>query len=449
MKLSVRSRIVLVLAALALAVAALPGGAAVAPVPAPAAGWDAPVLVSTTQTGRETSIALNPANPSNMALCDPSGVPATATNQSYFHVTQDGGKTWKYTDVEGGQTDGRNYTFEGGDCDVIFDQGGTMYTADTWLGSLSVGHSADGGKTWDGTPIAATSPIVDRPWLVGGPAGTLYLSYQDLQCCLVSAIWFTKSTDSGKTFLPAVPVAAAGADGAFTWEGNLVAAPGGKDLYLIYTRRQGPAVGSLDAQGPETVWLASSHDGGLTWASTKIAAMPNPASYLYPSLAMDAGGNLHAVWASRRTGVDRPIWYTFSGDKGATWRAPQPVTTGDTGYAPWVQGGAAGEASIVWYGTPDPDTTDATNGSWYFYWAKVSGSQTGTPTITSGTTTTEPMFVGKSPIPEFNMVRLDAEGKMHLGMSAYKKTGTKTGWAIWYQRESAIPSATESPVPTP
>src|SRR5690242_12256237 len=147
------------------------------PAVASATSFAPPVLVSSTQAHRETSLALNPANPSEMFLCDPSGVPATGTNQSYFHATKDGGTTWKYMDVEGGQTDLRNYAFEGGDCDVAYDNAGTMYSADTWLGSLSVGHSTDGGKTWDGTPLAATSPVVDRPWLVGGKAGSVHFTY--------------------------------------------------------------------------------------------------------------------------------------------------------------------------------------------------------------------------------------------------------------------------------
>src|SRR3954468_19604923 len=141
------------------------------PAAASATSFAPPVLVSATEAHRETSLARDPKDPSSMFLCGPSGVPNTEYNQSYFHVTHDGGASWKPIRVEGGQTDLRNYSFEGGDCDVAYDDGGTMYSADTWLGSLSVGHSTDGGKTWDGTPLAAAAPVVDRPWLLGGPGG--------------------------------------------------------------------------------------------------------------------------------------------------------------------------------------------------------------------------------------------------------------------------------------
>lgn len=401
----------------------------------PTPTWAPPVLVHGTQAHRETSIALSPTNPNLMTVCDPSGVPATATNQSYFHRSTNGGNNWAPLDVEGPATDPRNYAFEGGDCDVAFDAGGTAYSADTWLGNLSIGHSTDGGATWDGTSLAVTAPIVDRPWLVGGPAGTIHVTYEDLQCCMPATIWYTRSTDFGKTFLPVVPVADAGPDGAFTWEGNFVVSPDGSDLYLVYTRRQGPALGSLDAQGPETVWVAASHDAGLTWTSTLVAAMPNPASYLYPSIGMDAGGYLHVVYASRRA-EDRPIWYSFSKNGAKTWSTPVPILSGAAGYSPWIAGGRPGEAAITWYGGPDPATTVSTNSNWFFYYARVTGADKGTPSFQAGTTTVAPIFKGvQGETPEFEMIRLDANGMMHIGMSAKRTTGGTTRWAIYYQRQ--------------
>lgn len=399
----------------------------------PANLWNDPVLVSLNQAHRETSIALSPTDPNLLFVCDPSGVPNTGGNQSYFHRSTNGGRNWSYIDVEGPATDPRNYAFEGGDCDVMFDAGGTMYSADTWLGSLSIGHSTDGGATWDGTSVAASAPVVDRPWIVGGPAGTLHVTYQDVQFAMPSAIWYTRSTDYGKTFLPAVPVTQAGLEGAFTWEGNFVVSPNGQDLHLVYTRRQGPAAGSLDATGPEKVFVAASHNGGLTWTSSLVASMPNPASYLYPSIAMDDAGWLHVVFASR-TGEDRPIWYSFS-KNGTTWTPATPLMRGASGYSPWVDGGEAGEAAITWYGSPTPMTSMGESVDWYFYWARVTGADTASPSVAAGTTTDTPIFTGTSGIPEFEMVRLDADGRMHLGMSAYRKKGTSSGWSIYYQRE--------------
>src|SRR4051794_22364838 len=209
-------------AAAALAAVATPGTAASA-----TTAWDAPVLVSATQAARETSLVTDPSNPKRQLVCDPSGVPNTSHGQSYFHLSVDGGKHWKPTNVETAATDTRKAAFEGGDCDVTFDKGGTMYSADTWLGDLSIGHSTDHGESWQGTALSGRSPIADRPWVVGGPRAPVYVSYQALQCSPPAAMWFMKPTDSGEPSPPAVPITTADPSGAYTWEGNFVVAPSG------------------------------------------------------------------------------------------------------------------------------------------------------------------------------------------------------------------------------
>lgn len=421
-------------------VSALVGSSFGAPKPArvkPAPGWQAPVLVSADQAHRETSLAINPENERVMLACAPSGVPNTSYNQSYFHVSRNGGRTWEPVRVENEDSnDPRQYTFEGGDCDVAFDEGGTMYSADTWLGNLSVGHSRDDGRTWEGTAVAATGMVVDRPWLVGGPEGTVHVTYQDLQCCMPSAIWYTRSTDYGQTFQPTTMIAGAGQEGAFTWQGNLVVSEDANDLYLAYTRRAGAAFGSLDEQGPEKLFVAASHDGGASWTSHLVAAMPNPMSYLYPSLALDRRGKLHVVFSSM-TDEDRPIWYSTSTDGAETWTKPVPLTRGDAGYSPWIAVDEKGNAAVVWYGSPDPATTDSTESDWYFYWARIPAGRFAPSKVRTGTTTAEPIYSGVSPIPEFENTRLDSKGRMHIGASAYKagENGARPAWAIYYQRE--------------
>ncbi|MDQ3956976.1 MAG: glycoside hydrolase [Actinomycetota bacterium] len=405
--------------------------------PRPTSMWKAPVLVSADRAHRETSLAINPENERFMLACAPSGVPNTENNQSYFHVSRTGGRTWEPVRVENDEAnDPRTYTFEGGDCDVAFDEGGTMYVADTWLGNLSVGHSRDDGGTWQGTAVAASGLVVDRPWLVGGPEGTVHVTYQDLQCCMPSAIWYTRSTDYGMTFQPTTMIAAADGAGAFTWQGNLVVSPDAKDLYLAYTRRAGAALGSLDNQGPEKLYVAASHDGGVSWESNLVASMPNPMSYLYPSVALDRSGKLHVVFSSR-TEDDRPIWYTTSTDQAKTWSKPASLTRGTAGYSPWVAVDEKGRAAVVWYGSPDPATSETTEGDWYFYWARIPPGKFDAARVRTGRTTKDPIFTGVSPIPEFENIRLDEAGRMHIGASAYRagENGARPAWVIYYQRE--------------
>ena len=422
---SVATRVVVVAAAAA-AVAALatPGTAA-----GSTTSWDPPVLVSSNQAHRETSLVIDPTNTKRQLVCDPSGVPNTSHGQSYFHLSTDGGRHWKPTNVETAATDSRKASFEGGDCDVAFDKGGTMYSADTWLGDLSIGHSTDHGESWQGTALSGTSPIVDRPWLVGGPKGTLYVTYQDLQCCVPAAMWFMKSTDYGQTFTPAVPITTADPGGAYTWEGNFVVSPSGQDLYLVYSRRSS-GVAPVPAPGSETMWLAHSADGGGSWTSTLIATIPQETTTIYPAIGMDDGGNLHVVWSARAK-VGNPISYTVSTDHGKTWRTPIPLNPGKVGLAPWVVGGKAGQAAIAWLGSDDPKASEKTVAPYWFSYAKITLTRTGA-IVRTGNTTKEPLFEGKQIVPEFEMIQRDRDGKLHLGMSIYLRAGK---WAVYSQSE--------------
>jgi hypothetical protein len=175
----------------------------------------------------------------------------------------------------------------------------------------------------------------------------------------------------------------------------------------------------------------------VTWTSHLVATLTVSASYLYPSLAMDGAGNLHVVYAAA-TAADQPIWLTSSTDKGVTWSTPLPLLRGASGFSPWVAADDAGHVAVAWYGSSNPKATTATKVDWYFYWARIEGATTATPTITAGKTTATPIYFGASAIPEFEQVRLDRDGRMHLGMSAYRKpkTGSAT-WAAYYQAESA------------
>ncbi|MHB8510709.1 MAG: sialidase family protein [Actinomycetota bacterium] len=410
--------------------------------PSPSAGWNPEVVASTDRAQRETSLAIDPTNSDRMMMCDPSGVPDTTDGHSWFFDTIDAGAHWNYLQNTTNPNDTRSLTYAGGDCDVAYDSAGTMYTADTWLGDLSIGSSRDGGKNWFGTTLAGSTPIVDRPWIVGGAAGTVYATYQDVQAAMPSAIWFTHSSDYGATFAPATLVASAGPDGAWTWEGNFAAAPNGMDFYTVYTRRQLPTStsGSLDDNGPETVWVAASHDGGSTWTSHLVASMPNPASYLYPSIALDHGGMLHVVFSSK-TSTDRPIWYTVSSDGALTWTPPVKLMSGAAGFSPWVDATTPGTAVVQWYGSPDPNVSTSTASDWYLYWARITNSGTSSMTIATGTTTTSALFHGKqgsAGTPEFNMVRLAPDGTMRIGASVMRADSSGSqNWAIYYQSETS------------
>ncbi|MCA1819133.1 MAG: glycoside hydrolase [Halobacteriales archaeon] len=392
---------------------------------------------------RETSLAISPADERILFACDPSGVPNPAPplgqGHSYYYLSKDNGTTWEDIDIESGATDLRRATFEGGDCDVATDAAGTLYSADSWLGEIAIGASKDSGKTWQvGNPLGGYASIADRPWLVCGPAGTLYMSYQDLQFGMPSAIWFVKSTDYALHFSPPVPAVTADPTGAYTWEGNYAVSADGNDIYLVYTRQAGAQhkIGGA----AETVGIAASHDGGTTWTQHKVSDRPDSASYLYPSIAMDAGGILHVVF-SQQAGASQPIFYSSSKDQGATWTEPVPLLNGTYGVSPWIAAGAKGQAIAVWFGSPDPKAPTAKSADYYLYWARITGADTNA-TVQVAATTEKPLFHGKNTLgfAEFNMVRLDLKGHARIGASIPAGKGSTQHWQAIYEMQAEGPS---------
>lgn len=387
-------------------------------VPPPARGWEPPALVSATRAARETSLAVSPRNAAHLLSCAPSGT--TAGGQSWFHRSADGGRTWQPANVEAGGADQRPLTPDGVSCDVAYDAGGTAWAADSWSGGISVSHSTN-GTSWQGTALAAGTPGVDRPWLAGGPAGTAYLTYQQVQCCLPSVLWFTKTADYGRTFSPPVRVATATADGAFTWQGNLAVAPSGRDLYVAFTRRM---LANVDAGTPATIELAASHDGGATWTTTVVERLAAEPDSVYPGVAVDAGGLVHLVWAA-----DAGVRHTVSADGGRAWRAPVRVDDGTgTAFAPSVAGGKKGQARIAFLGTPHENNT--VHAPWYFYVARVDGTRR---TLT--VTTKKPVWTGEQDVPGYGSVEVDRTGRIHLAMSVYQGASAAGTWAAFHQRE--------------
>ena len=420
----------LVLAAVAAAAAAvLAAPTAAKPAPAPGRlAWDPPVLITEDRGSREMSLVMHPRDERRMFACGPSGLRNTV-GQSHYFQTATAGRDWSYVDIETDQDDTRNVPADGGDCDVAYDDAGTMYVADTWVGNLSVGASRDGGRTWHGTALALDSAVIDRPWIVApGEPGVLYATWHGLQTHMTSLMWFAKSTDYGRTFSRPVVVTTANASGGWTWHGNFVTSEDGRDVYTISTRRLTPAQGFAK---PDEIQLNASHDGGATWTGSTISVLAHPTvpDTLYPVVAMDGGGHLHAVWTSARDDAgDVPLYYTTSADQGRTWSRPLVVAEGPgwTGWAPWVAGGPkAGQAGAGWLATDSASPTGRSD-----WWAAYATFDAGRVT-TVGRTTTEPLYTGTQTYPEFEAARIDEQGRLHLGIAVFRRDGV---WALYHQR---------------
>lgn len=129
----------------------------------------------------------------------------------------------------------------------------------------------------------------------------------------------------------------------------------------------------------DTLYLATSRDGGRTWTDSTILSVPAASrrelDLVFPVIAIDSGGGLYAAYSD-----GFKISYVSSTSHGSGWTKPFQInadnrgSSPDTGRAdlfPWLVGGAAGRIDVVWYhgqggdtsAYRNPGTNDAVHGT--------------------------------------------------------------------------------------
>lgn len=173
------------------------------------------------------------------------------------------------------------------------------------LPSMILGVSDDNGATWQ-PPREITPPGTGEydPQIVVDPADhrTVYAAWlQNKKKDMVVA----KSVDFGQSWWIVVTNrGTAEAD-------KPVLAVRGANVYVGYNRAR-------------TIWVASSHDGGITFASIAVRRSPSLLRSLAGGATVDPSGNVYVSWAgyTRYDGAKgrNNLYASKSADAGKTWK---------------------------------------------------------------------------------------------------------------------------------
>ena len=339
----------------------------------------------------EVAIAVNPSNPDNLVGASfQTGMPPKPRAGSYTYVTMDGGKTWKTIISQDPQN------FVQGDDAMAFSSDGTAYHVHLSFDGIRVPRpkraesgiivsaSRDGGLTWN-EPVPAinhvnsVTPFEDKPGILADNAagspfkGNVYLAWtrfdvygsHDPECH--TQIYFSRSTDGGKTFSMPFRISDTGGDcidSDNTVEGAVPAVGSKGEVYVVWA-------------GPLGLVFDKSTDGGLTFGKDKvIGQMPGGWDFPMPGLDrangmpvtgvdLSAGprrGTLYVNWIDERNG-DLDVFVASSSDGGETWSPPvrvndDPLRNGKAQFFTWMAVDPVdGSVNTVFYDRRDTQGT--------------------------------------------------------------------------------------------
>jgi hypothetical protein len=246
--------------------------------------------------------------------------------------------------------------------------------------------SMDGGtggtlptQAWQVNPASSGIPVNDRQWIAAHGPQIVYMTFD--QAPVNTTIWFTKSTDAGKTWAaPSMLIPLM----TLSRENNVAVDQYNGNIYTTYT----------PSGSPNVLHLLKSTDGGATWSNTVAYNGPAGTSLenAFPITAVDRGGNVHVVFIRSNGSSNRTNAHVFlisSADAGTTWTAPVQIDAGlanNSTVMPYIVAGNPGVVDVTWYGSsmssPDgtPSSTDKSTW-WNVNFAQVTNALSATPTV--------------------------------------------------------------------
>ena len=359
----------------------------------------------------------------------------------------------------------------GGDDQIDVSSGGYLYVSSLWLGNVTMSASYDGGiggavpgQAWQVDGAAAEIVGDDRQWVAAYGPQTVGMTYAQNPETGVIALWFVKSTDGGKTWGPPVQVTPVGTPGSsINVEGNLVVDGYNGNFYTCY----------IPANAVNSINLASSTDGGMTWTVTTAYTGPANSTTrgVFPIMAVDRGGNLHLVFTRTDSNGSSHVFLTSTADPADTVPVWVPAVQVDSGLGTsceaWMVSGSPGTVDVAWLGTSASSAAAVSN--WNVFFAQVTNSMSANPTIAQSKVETASIHDGSvcfngggcngtihgepnnRDMLEYFKMTLDPQGNANIAYSDSINNCNPSTCATnaWYAKQTAGPSAYNPPAAPP
>jgi len=269
--------------------------------------------------------------------------------------------------------------------DVAVDQGsGRVYVSWSRYGGndqhILSASSGDRGQTFSApirvSPRTHINPEENQPAV--GPDGKLYVSYFDKGLWYASVgvqsgtFYVATSSNGGQTF--GAPVQA-GTAGSLMCNG-LQCEIHYDDLSNLYAIAAGRSPGQLFMvwhdrllSGRYRIFFAASGDAGATWASPKVVGLPSGSEgndQHRPGIAVAPNGRIDLAYYDLTPDVFQDVYSISSCDRGATFSAPQKLTSvsydatiGPRSFASRTRAGTAPPERFSLFGEAGVVSTDA------------------------------------------------------------------------------------------
>jgi len=363
-----------------------------------------------------------------------------STGQSFIHRSVDGGDQFNIVSFQRLRPNGS--PAGGGDSDVVTDDQGFVYFVDLeGLVEIGCAVSNDNGNNWKTNPACVVTTLDDRQWLAmdngttdAAEDNTVFHAYR--QVPLGSFIYSSPGstgaadpvggvvyTDSSST--PGVPVSNGAPCGQMRFD------PVNRNLY--YPCAAGDHI---------EITVGHVNPGQrLLIEYQNVQAPPSPGGAvgdIFPAVAIDAAGNVYAVWVDE---IDHNVYYSASTDEGQNWGPVLQINGNDanSNVFPWAQAGDAGMLAVAWYGSSTHLDSDflpswynnrqaATQFKWFGYASLVTDATSASPTFAQQKFTDQPMHYGQicnqglactvsggdRTMADFMALYLDLDGSMRL-----------------------------------